>query len=138
LDGTLYLSRERPQDYQAMQWIKQNLPFGTIAESVGGSYSVHARISATTGFPTVLGWDFHEIQWRGNAEPQGSRAADIRMLYESTSIGEVERILNEYDIEYVYIGPLERTTYERLNEQIFEQIMELVYETPEVKIYMRQ
>jgi YYY domain-containing protein len=138
LDGTDYLSRERPQDYQAIQWIKQKLTFGTIAESVGGSYSVHARISGTSGFPTVLGWDFHEIQWRGNAEPQGTRAADIQMLYESTSIDEVNAILDAYDIKYVYIGPLERSTYQRLNEKVFDQIMELVYESPEVKIYARR
>lgn len=138
LDGTQYLQKERPSDYEAFQWIQGNLPLGTIAESVGGSYSIHARVSATTGFPTVLGWDFHEIQWRGNAEPQGTRAADIRLLYESLQVEEVETILDRYDIKYVYIGPLERATYERLSERVLLQIMKLVYENDEVKLFMRR
>jgi uncharacterized membrane protein len=135
LDGTAHLELDDPADYAAIQWIKANLKEGVIAEAVGGSYTQYARISAHTGFPTVLGWDFHEIQWRGSAEPQGSRKEDIQHLYETRDPQEALGIIQRYGIDYVYIGPLERTTYRSLFEPKFASFMDLVYQEGEVSIY---
>jgi YYY domain-containing protein len=135
LDGTLHLSREDPEDYAAIQWIKSHLKEGVIAEAVGGSYTQYARISAHTGFPTVLGWEFHEIQWRGTAEPQGSRAADVEHLYETRNPQDALDIIQRYGIDYVYIGPLERSTYRPLVEAKFAAFMDLVYQEGDVSIY---
>jgi uncharacterized membrane protein len=135
LDGTAHLTREEPADYAAIQWIGQNLAPGVIAEAVGGSYTLYGRISANTGFPTVLGWDFHEIQWRGSAEAQGSRRADIEHLYETRNPEEALQILEMYNIDYVYVGPLERSTYRPVVEAKFAALMNLVYQDADVLIY---
>jgi uncharacterized membrane protein len=135
LDGTAHLGREEPADYAAIQWIGQNLAPGVIAEAVGGSYTLYGRISANTGFPTVLGWDFHEIQWRGSAEAQGSRRADIEHLYETRDPEEALQILEMYNIDYVYVGPLERSTYRPVVEAKFAALMNLVYQDADVLIY---
>jgi uncharacterized membrane protein len=135
LDGTIHLAQDDPADYAAIQWIRARLKEGVIAEAIGGSYTQYARISAHTGFPTVLGWDFHEIQWRGSAEPQGSRKDDIQHLYETRNPQDALEIIQRYGIDYVYIGPLERATYRPLVEAKFASFMELVYQEGEVSIY---
>jgi uncharacterized membrane protein len=135
LDGTLHLAEDDPADYAAIQWMKANLKEGVVAEAVGGSYTEYARISAHTGFPTPLGWEFHEIQWRGNADLLGSRKADVEHLYETRNPQDALDIMTTYGIVYVYIGPLERSSYRPLVETTFASFMNLVYQQGEVSIY---
>ncbi len=135
LDGTAHLSFGRPEDKRAIEWINRNLDDGILAEAVGGSYTQYARIATHTGLKTVLGWDFHEIQWRGNAEPQGSRRADIERLYTTSDWGEAQKIVQQYGIEYVYVGPLERSTYGVIREAKFNAFMRTIYQDGPVVIY---
>jgi uncharacterized membrane protein len=135
LDGTLHLAQDDPEDYAAILWIRGNLEEGVIAEAIGGSYTQYGRISAHTGFPTILGWEFHEIQWRGSADLQGSRKADIEHLYETRNPQDALDVINRYGIDYIYIGPLERSTYRPLVEAKFGAFMNLVYQQGEVSIY---
>jgi uncharacterized membrane protein len=85
----------------------------------------------------VLGWDFHEVQWRGTAEPQGSRRGDIELLYEAPDWETVQPILQTYDVAYVYVGPLEQTSYQPIEERKFELYMTKIYDSAEVRIYAR-
>jgi uncharacterized membrane protein len=121
LDGTAHLDRDNPADAVAIRWIRAALEPGVLAEASGGSYSPQGagRISAHTGFPTVLGWDFHEYQWRGDYAPQGTRAADLATLYQTRDWEEARQILEQYGIRYVYVGPLERSTYDPINTRKF-------------------
>ena len=137
LDGSVYLARHSAGDYDAIQWINEGLPAGVIAEAIGGSYSQYARVSTHTGLPTVLGWGGHEVQWRGNADLQGSRQGDIQRLYETTSWEEAAELLDRYEIQYVYVGPLEFSTYVRLSEGKFETFMNKIYDNGVVRIYSR-
>jgi uncharacterized membrane protein len=137
LDGTAYLAIQSTADYDAIRWINDSLPAGVIAEAIGGSYSQYARISTHTGLPTVLGWGGHEVQWRGSAAPQGSRQGDIQRLYETTNWLEASELLDKYGIDYVYVGPLELSTYARLDEEKFESFMDKVFDSGEVRIYSR-
>jgi uncharacterized membrane protein len=138
LDGTAYLARLNPSDYEAMQWIMDELPVGTIVEAVGGSYTYFGRVSTHTGFPTVLGWPGHESQWRGGALEQGSRGEDVRFLYQARSWSEAAPIMERYSIDYVYVGALERRTYTPVYEQKFEAFMDPIYKQGEVAIYARR
>jgi uncharacterized membrane protein len=138
LDGTAYIDQLWPEDYAAMQWINEKLSEGVIAEAVGGSYTDFGRVSAHTGMPTVLGWDFHEIQWRGSAEEQGSRAQDIRMLYQTTHWSEAKSVLDAYAIDYVYVGPFEHIAYQPVNETKFGVYMDLIYQNESVRIFARR
>jgi len=137
LDGTTYLWRLDVDDASAIAWIEDNLDNGVIAEAIGGSYTSYARISTHTGLQTVLGWPGHENQWRGSAVPQGSREADIRQLYQTRSWNEAEAILDRYDIDYVYVGSLERSTYQPLIDTKFLASMQLVFQQGDVQIFAR-
>jgi uncharacterized membrane protein len=138
LDGTAHLDAETPGDATAIRWMRAALAPAVVAEAVGGSYSQYGRISAHTGFPTVLGWDFHEFQWRGDWAPQGTRHDDVSRLYLTKDWQEAQAILEQYDIRYVYVGPLERSTYSPISTRKFDLYMTKLYEQGDVTIYGRR
>jgi YYY domain-containing protein len=135
LDGTAHLSWENPSDYVAILWMNANLTPGVVAEAVGGSYSYGGRISVHTGFPTVIGWPWHEVQWRGDARFLGTREVDIRRLYQSRDWVEADAIITQYEIDYVYVGGFERDTYGAIQESMFAAFMDTVYVGDGVTIY---
>lgn len=133
LDGNAYLEDFYPEEYQAVMFLK-DVPYGVITEAVGGSYSNFGRISRLTGLPTVLGWPGHEVQWRGGAEEIGSRESDINTLYSTDNWDEAQNVIDQYEIDYIYIGPLERSTYAIAEDKFFRHLS-LIYENSEIRIY---
>lgn len=133
LDGNAYIDQYNPNDYAAIQWL-QSAPGGVIAEAVGGSYSDYARISTRTGLPTVIGWPGHESQWRGGGDEMGSRVMDIQVLYESQIWEETAQVIRNYNIRYIYLGALERSTYNVMSEK-FDSMLNVVYSNQGVTIY---
>ncbi|HET9910417.1 MAG TPA: DUF2298 domain-containing protein [Anaerolineales bacterium] len=132
LDGAAYLANMMPDDYQAIQFMQQLDP-GVVAETAGGGYSEHARVATFTGMPTVLGWDNHEGQWRDFAL-QGTREADIEMLYTTNDWATAQEIINRYNIRYIYVGNLERSTY-NVNQEKFNRFLKPVFQQGSVTVY---
>jgi uncharacterized membrane protein len=141
LDGTAYLRSQAPDELEAVAWLS-NAPAGVVAESVGGSYTPYGRISAMSGQPTVLGWEFHEVQWRGSSELLGSRLNDIKRLYCARDWLEAEEIIRQYDIRYIFVGDLERSAYTPqacpggLNEAKFMRSLPVAFQKGDTTIYM--
>jgi len=136
LDGTAYYRLVSPDQMDAVDWLKE-APLGVMVEAVsptGGSYTGYARVSTLSGMPTVLGWIGHVLQWRGGGEEMGTRQADIEMLYSTSSWMETKRIIDNYNIRYIYIGDLERSTY-LVNEEKFQMQLQAVFENPNAIIY---
>jgi YYY domain-containing protein len=116
LDGEAYLDARYAGETAAIAWIDDRDGQPTIVTAAPGGYQWvpedgegASAPASLTGVPTVLGW-FHEAQYRGS-EPYEDRLADVRTIYE----GNVERqsaLLDRYDVEYVYVGPAERASYE--------------------------
>ena len=116
----------------AIAWLR-SAPDGVVAEAVGGAYSNYARISVYTGLPTVLGWGNHEGQWRDQAL-QGTRPDDIKMLYETNDWPTTQSIIDRYDIRYIYVGNLERSTYQ-VNEEKLNRFLKPVFQQGSVTVY---
>jgi uncharacterized membrane protein len=133
LDGNHYLKMYQTDDELAMKWLSQSPP-GVIAESVGGSYSAHARMSTHTGYPTIIGWTPHEGQWGRGPVEFGSRIEDVTTLYQTNLWEEAQIILNRYQVRYIVIGSLERSTY-TVNELKFTNNLPIVYQNNSVTIY---
>ncbi len=136
LDDFRRIERANPDEAAAILWLR-SAPNGVVAEAVGGSYSEYGRIAVYTGLPTVLGWPGHEVQWRGTAQPQGSRQEDIKALYETADWEQARLILEKYDVRYVVVSALERTSYAVQEEKlavhlnaVFRQGEAHVYEVP--------
>jgi len=109
MDGLVHVQSEHPDEYDAIRWLNDNVS-GTpvILEAVGDAYTEYARISSRTGLPTVL---------------------------TSTSQEEVKAILKKYDVEYVYVGRLEREAYGEAGLAKFGAFMEMAYRNDSVTIY---
>ncbi len=111
---------------------------GVMVEAVcpgGGSYlSECARLSTFSGLPTVIGWVWHEVQWRGSDELFRNRQGDIERLYTTRDWKEAQEILGKYHIRYVIVGRREREVY-RVSENKFEQALKPVFRQGEFVIY---
>lgn len=138
LDGTAYLARQNPADAAAVDWLRANVSgVATVLEAHGGSYTYAGRISAQTGLPTLLGWEGHELQWRGNTVEQDRRKPILQRIYGSASGVELQGLLNQWQIDYVLVGGQERQAYgvTPQSEARLAQIMDLVYDVDGVRIY---
>jgi uncharacterized membrane protein len=133
LDGTAYFENQNPDEMAAIQWL-QTAPPGIVLEAVGGSYTSFGRVSTMSGQPTVLGWPGHESQWRGGGREMGSRHSDIEQIYRSAGWEEVEELIRQYNVKYVFVGSLERSTY-GVNESKFMLHLTPVFEQGQVTIY---
>jgi len=133
LDDFDRLRRENPDEAGAIEYLRR-APAGVVAEAVGGSYTGFARISTYSGLPSVLGWPWHEVQWRGTSEPLGSREDDLRILYTTADWAEAQSILERYGIRYVVVGGMEHQAY-RVQEEKFLNSLQAVYQTPTISIY---
>jgi YYY domain-containing protein len=138
LDGTAYLARQNPADAAAVAWLQATVPgAATVLEAHGGSYTYAGRISAQTGLPTLLGWEGHELQWRGNTVEQDQRKPILERIYGSATGSELQGLLNRWQIDYVLVGEQERRAYgvTPQSEARLAQVMELVYDVDGVRIY---
>ena len=144
LDGTAWVQQFEPDAYAAIEWLKQNTDGSSVVlEATGGSYWVgtyHGRVSAFSGRATVLGWGGHELQWRGNYDEPGKREPDIAAIYQSLDVAAVQSLLEKYDIDYVYLGSVERQKYGLSPQQVdkFGRFMDRVFSQGDVVIYERR
>ena len=134
-----YIRNELPEDYKAINWIKQNIDRDKIiseAAKLGNCYSTYSRISIFTGNPTVLGWTYHEWIWRYNKdysipEEITKRNNDLNTLYTTKDSNEAKSIIDKYNIDYIYIGEKEYQTYQNINLELLTNIGEIVYNSGE-------
>jgi len=133
LNGNEYLQISNPDEYKAITYLNL-VPFGVVSEAVGGSYSNYGRISKLTGLPTVLGWPGHELQWRGGVEEIGSRESDIKEMYSTNNWINAKNILDKYNLRYIYIGVIERNTYQ-ISEEKFMSNLPVIFNNSSVVIY---
>ena len=152
LDGSVLFSNQYPDDSAAARWLS-TAPAGVIAEAAGqDAYSDFGRMAVYSGQPAVLGWWWHEYQWRGTLSQMASpltnltcradfttglprsRADDLACLYESANWEIASEIISNYNIRYVVIGTVERRNY-HINESIFQQNLLQVFQQGQVVIY---
>ncbi len=133
LDGNHFYQMTNPQDYEAIEYLTK-LPYGTVAEAIGGSYSGFGRVARLSGYPTVLGWPGHELQWRGGSTEIGSRESDIKLLYETDDWATAMWVLDQYSIKYVYVGPMERNAY-LVRKDKFSNNMTVAFQNDGAVIY---
>ena len=135
IDGEKYLTSLYPDDFAAINWLNKNVKGQpVILEAQGDSYSDFARISANTGLPTVIGWSVHEWLWRGSYDVISPRVSDVKLIYETTSQQSTRKLLEKYNVSYVYIGDMERLKYS-IAEDKFKKLGNVVFEFGNTRIY---
>ncbi|MBN1483124.1 MAG: hypothetical protein JXA37_00235 [Chloroflexia bacterium] len=146
LDGLLMMQQSHAPDYEGVQWLLENTPpDAVVLEIVGPEWGYYSRISAATGRPTLLGWDGHELQWRGG-QPEalaqiGIRRDVVQRIYQTTDLAEARRLLQEYEVDYVFVGTIEHNFYNNPDNAPpeartkFAQLGQAVLDAPGVQIY---
>lgn len=136
LDGLAAWQNASPDEFAAIQWLRQNAAGGSvILEAVGGQYSAYGRVSAATGLPTLLGWPGHESQWRGNTPEPALREPLVKTVYTQPGWEGLSELLGPYNIAYIYVGQLERATYGASGLDKFRQHLPVAFENSSVTIY---
>ncbi len=111
LDATNGMIQDMGEESAVLDWIRDNTEDGeVILTSDGDSYTSDCLIAALSGHPTVLGWNTHEWLWHNSREYVDNRKKDIATIYTSTDPEEIRKLIKQYDIAYIYVGPKE---YER-------------------------
>jgi YYY domain-containing protein len=139
LDGLYFLRRSQQAEYDAIMFLRATAePDSGMVEAVGEWFD-NGLISRSTGIPTVFNWPGHQLQWRGGTDAFDGREADIARIYQTQDIGEAQNLLEKYDVEYVYVGPRERTKYgvEGLEKFMDTTFMVEVFSRDDVVIYKR-
>ncbi|WP_276271508.1 DUF2298 domain-containing protein [Haloarcula litorea] len=118
LNGTAYLDRTHPEEAEAIRWLDRREGRPTLVTAAPAGYEWEtaegkgaSAPASLTGLPTVAGW-FHEAQYRNDSVYQ-RRVEDVAIIY-SGPAAEQRRLLERYDVQYVYVGPAERSRYERV------------------------
>jgi uncharacterized membrane protein len=109
LDGMAYMRGWYPGDYAAITWMNEHISgIPTIIEASTNPYEWYGRVSIYTGLPAVLGWSSHESQQR-YGDPVYARQNDVELFYSTVDAQQALSILEQYNVQYVYVGELERT-----------------------------
>jgi YYY domain-containing protein len=112
LNGTAYVTQQRPLQYGVIEWLRAEAePDAVIVEAAGGSYTAQNWVSAQTGLSSLLGWAGHERQWRGSGALPAERETAVNSIYTGADVGETRRLLEDYGVDYVIVGPDEREQY---------------------------
>ena len=132
-------------DYEALRWMQQNIPGSpVIAEAHSGNpyRSVGNRVAMYTGNPAIVGWDWHTRQHKAVIPGQfiSNRINDVNTLYNTADVVEAERLLNKYDVGYIYVGQLEQAYYHpeglgKFSQMAASGLLEMVYSQNGVSIY---
>lgn len=137
LDGLAHVAQNNPDEYEAIMWLRNQVDgLPVVLEATGGQYSDFARISANSGIPTVLGWAGHEYQWRGSTVEPAAREQVIDTIFTQLDWTGISDLLDQYDVNYIYAGGLERSTYGEDGLQKFSDNLKPVFENDSVTIYV--
>ena len=135
LDGLAFVDRRSPAEYKAIEFVGKRLPRDAAILEAVGEWFDSGLVSRSTGVPTVFNWPGHQVQWRGNSEVFAGRQQDVDDIYQTLDPLEAQNLLAKYDVNYVYIGPRERSQYDGPGLDKFPDFMDVVFQQDDVAIY---
>lgn len=130
-------------DHDAIVWLRENIEGSpVIMEGNAPLYHWGSRVSIYTGLPTVIGWDWHQKQQRSIIDGSiiDRRLDAVRDIYNTRDLNQALGNLKRFNVQYVYIGDMERAFYEtqgldKFDAMVTAGMLEIVYQNDRVKIY---
>jgi uncharacterized membrane protein len=132
-------------DYEALRWLQRSVEGSPIIVEAHGTnpyQTISSRVAMYTGLPTIVGWDWHQRQQRAVTPGQlvSSRIEDINLLFRTPNVEEARAILEKHEVDYIFVGSLERAYYHPDGLAKFEQMVNdgyltIPYQDAHVTIY---
>ena len=132
------------EDAAAIDWLRGNVE-GTpvILEAHLPSYQWAGRVASNTGLPTLLGWEWHQVQQRnvvGAGPAIAHRQRTVETIYNTPDAGTALDLLRQYGVAYLYVGGVERATYDGAGLAKFEAMaaagaLERVFQQGQTAVY---
>lgn len=133
IDCTKSMITDMGPEADVIDWIEDNTKGQeVILTSDGSSYTSQCLISAISGHPTVLGWNTHEWLWHNSRDIITDRQKEIESVYTCEDLNEAKRIIDKYDIRYIYVGPSEYQKYNFIDNERLLQLGKRVYSNNEI------
>lgn len=133
---------ELKHDYEAIRWLQENVSSTPIiAEAKVGYYREGGmRVAAYTGLPSVLG-GLHQSEQRPPAQV-GQRDMLVNEFWNNPDPARTLELMDQLDIQYVYVGQIERITHGEQVGDKFDQLanqghLDVVFANEKTKIYRR-
>jgi YYY domain-containing protein len=112
LNGLAAFAAEDPPDFRAIMWMRTHIKGLPVElEATGPEYSLYGRVSVFAGLPTPLGWEGHELEWRGIYGPLQARVKDVDRAYATGRVAVAQGELRRLRVGIVYVGPCEEETF---------------------------
>jgi YYY domain-containing protein len=133
LDGTAWLKEQKPDDYDALCWLRETAKSGDVVlEAPGDAYTYSSRVPVFTGLPTVIGWRTHEAMWGRTWQEIDQRSADVDRMY----TGSPQELFAKYNVRYMFAGETEREKYgSGLENLAIRGELKLVYRSGNTRVY---
>ncbi len=157
IDGNEFVQKADPDEFAIEQWIRDNTdPADNIVEATGRKWGINqqnqlavldgnvdytdaARISQRTGRSTLVGWYFHEIQWRGDTPSMhanlDARQAIVDSAYTSKDPATVLEAMRSAGAHYLVVGRLEQSRYPVDHMAAFDQFLDVAFQSGGLKVY---
>ena len=111
----------RPEDMQACQWIRQNLPETAVIQNDYNYFAGTDRglymslIASFAQRPQVLGWAANAAFVVDNGPALArERRLDIEAALASRDVASLVTFTRRYSVDYLYVGPSEQSKYPQL------------------------
>ncbi|MCD2202309.1 DUF2298 domain-containing protein [Halobacterium sp. KA-6] len=110
LDAFEYVNDERPDEGAAIEWLNEKPGQPHIVSAPGTTpYTWQNPASSLTGIPTVAGWS-HAGNYHSDSAYR-TRVSDVGVVYETSEAVSRAIVLRKHDVQYVWVGPVERDRY---------------------------
>ena len=126
-------------DWEAIQWLLAEVRGNVVlAESAQLDYyrAGGTRVASLTGLSGLMGMHEGEQRYHGQVS---ERHGLLNEFWNSTDLGQIERLIDDLEIGLIYVGQLERHQHPdapaRLEELEQSGLLETVYRNPKVVIY---
>ncbi|MFB6153377.1 MAG: DUF2298 domain-containing protein [Halodesulfurarchaeum sp.] len=133
LNGHAFVAEQHPGEAPAIAWLSRREGQPTLVSAPGTEiYQWVNAPSSLTGVPTLAGW-VHEVGYRGR-EPYYDRVQDVKIIFGTTDAASRAALLRWYDVEYIYVGPIEQKRY-NVQDYASEPGISVAFEKRAVTIY---
>jgi len=107
-----------------IDWLNRSISgVPIVLEGHGDQYRWNGRVSSYTGFPTVLGWPWHQTQQKPYLHAEIlNRARDVDKIYQSDSLETQVKLIKKYKIDLIVWGELESIYYNKESLRYLEKL----------------